>query len=115
MSLLLWYSQVVQVFQCGREGAPSSFIGKGIIRRAALCLSHLASEMERAKTSDDWTADFLELCAPDQQTPMNTQLAWLVILLHDHELEVTTESLEILTALYFGYIWYSTLVSLCVN
>lgn len=92
--------KVVQAFQCGSEGAASlSFIGKGIIRRASLCLSHVASEMERVKPSDDWTADFLGFCAPDQQTPMRAQLAWLFLLLHDRELEVRSAAYAIFSSL----------------
>ncbi|ESN90365.1 hypothetical protein HELRODRAFT_189846 [Helobdella robusta] len=51
---LSYLKRIIETFHEGRGGDRSSYIGRGVFRSAAICLSHLCPEMSSCKNSENW-------------------------------------------------------------
>ena len=53
--------QVLSAFHLGRQGNSLSYMGKGVLRNATLCLRHVVQEMTSSVIQDnDWISPWIE-------------------------------------------------------
>ncbi|RUS86970.1 hypothetical protein EGW08_005295 [Elysia chlorotica] len=90
--------EVVWSFHIGRGGTSLSFMGKGVTKSTALCLRHLAYEMNCSSEDKDWVKNWLysrQDCGLDTDHGLN----WLITLWAYRDSEVRVAGLGIAVAL----------------
>eukprot|EP00794_Sanderia_malayensis_P019973 gene19973-21931_t len=95
--------QILHSFHADRIGAATSFMGKGVMLKAALCLCHVAKESQTYSGQKDWTSSWIH--SKDVETSdANVGIPWLVPLLTDRVLGIRWAGWSLTTALSSGCI-----------
>ncbi|GFO00206.1 rotatin, partial [Plakobranchus ocellatus] len=90
--------EVVWSFHIGRGGTSLSFMGKGVTKSTALCLRHLAYEMNCNSEDKDWVKNWL-YTRQDGNSAADQGLNWLLTLWAYRDSEVRVAGLGIAVAL----------------
>ncbi|KAK3799170.1 hypothetical protein RRG08_051444 [Elysia crispata] len=90
--------EVVWSFHIGRGGTSLSFMGKGVTKSTALCLRHLAYEMNCNSEDKDWVKNWL-YSRQDGSLETDQGLNWLITLWAYRDSEVRVAGLGIAVAL----------------
>eukprot|EP00112_Aurelia_sp_Birch-Aquarium-sp1_P008755 Seg1973.3 transcript_id=Seg1973.3/GoldUCD/mRNA.D3Y31 product=Rotatin protein_id=Seg1973.3/GoldUCD/D3Y31 len=105
------FIQILRSFHVDRIGAATSFMGKGVMTKAALCLCHVAKEFQMFCGEKDWTVGWITRQPNPTADDLDGGLPWLLPLLTDRVLDIRWSGWSLATALMNGPVGAENIVN----